>query len=220
MRRHIRLKVIAATACVASGVFLSAQRKLGPNEREVILDARVDPSFATTTLTRLAFLPFSNELDYQEGSMLLADNFVAEMHQSHPDIAIVAPEDTREMIRDQKLAEDYRVFAGTYVNTGVATIPFLKSLGGGAHVDGIVLGRILTYGVLTDRYQLATKFGVVTWSRNKAVVGMELRLLRVRDGRELWWGVHAVEGQKNENVKDLSKAVGHVFATFFGRLPY
>jgi hypothetical protein len=197
-----------------------AQRKLGPNDRDVILDARLDPSFSSTSLTRVALLPFANELDYQEGSMLLAENFIAEMRQSHPEVAVIAPEDTRQLISEQKLADDYRVFAGTYVNTGVATVPFLQSLGRVGRLDAILMGQVLRYGVLTDRYQLGTKFGIITWSKNKAVAGMELRLLRVRDGRELWWGAHAVEGQKDENVRDLSKAVGHVFAAFFGRLPY
>lgn len=33
----------------------------------------------------------------------------------------------------------------------------------------------------------------------------------------MWWGTHGVQGEKNENVRDLAKVVGDVFGTYFGR---
>jgi len=217
-------KVLGAAALALLVTTTAAQggneRRLGPKDRDTILDARLDPSYASTPLARVVFLPFGNELDYQEGAMFLAQNFVSEMRQKHAEMAIVPPHETSELIRGSGLAEDYRVFLGNYINTGVATQSFLQALGRAGKVDGILLGEVLGFGVKSDKYSMITSFGVITWKKNRAFVGMEIKLLRAKDGRELWWGAHGVQGEKNENVRDLAKLVGTVFATFFGRVPY
>ena len=212
-----RRTLLLATATLPSIGFVTAQRRrLGPKDRDTILDARLDPGFASTPLSRLIFLPFSNELDYPEGAMILAGNFIGAMRQKHADISIVGPQDTKQLIQDQKLNKDYRTFVGNYMTTGVATMPFLEAVGQAGRVDGIFMGRILAFGVIKQ----TTYFGGISWSKNKAVVGMELTLCRTKDGRELWWGTHGVQGEKNESVRDLAKIVGEVFAVYFGRLPY
>lgn len=213
--------LIAAALLLMFAASVAAQnRKLGPKDRDIILDARVDASFMSTPLAKVVFLPFSNELDYSEGADVLAQNFIAAMHQNHPEIEINGPEVSRKLIGDLKLTNEYRSFSGNYMNTGVFTTPFLQALGKAGKVDAVLLGRILAYGAQRERRAIITGFGTITWNRDRAVAGMELTLVRVTDGRELWRGAHAVEGAKNENVIDVSKAVGSVFATFFGRRPY
>ena len=207
----LAMAVVVMTAIVSSG-----QRRLGPKNRETILDARLDPGFASTSLSRVIFLPFGNELDYSDGAMILAENFVGAMRQKHSDIVIVTPQEAKQLIADQKLSSDYRAFLGNYATTGVPTMSFLEALGRSGRADGILMGRIHGFGVMKQ----TTVFGGVSWSRNKAMVGMEVSLLRTKDGRELWWGTHGVQGEKNENVRDLAKVVGDVFAVYFGRLPY
>ena len=212
-----RRTLLLPTAALLSIAAVSAQRRrLGPKDRDTILDARLDPGFASTALNRLIFLPFSNELDYPDGAMILAENFISAMRQKHPDVTIVAPEDTKQLIQDQKLSKDYRTFLGNYMTTGVATMPFLEALGRTGRVDGILIGRILAFGVIKQ----TTYFGGISWSKNKSVVGMEITLCRAKEGRELWWGTHGVQGDKSETVRDLAKVVGVVFAVYFGRLPY
>lgn len=211
-----RISLFLTIIVVSMAVVGSAQRRLGPKDRDTILDARVDPGFVSTPLSRLVFLPFGNELDYPEGAMILTENFLGAMRQKHPEISIVGPQDAKKLIQDQNLSDDYRIFLGNYMNTGVATTPFLQALGGTAQVDGILMGRVLAFGVTKQ----TTQWAGISWSKNKAIVGMELTLLRTNDGRELWSGTHGVQGDKNENVKDLAKTVGDVFATYFGRLPY
>ena len=215
-----RLLLIAIVALVIVPLVEAQSRKLGPQGRDVILNARADPSFASTPLTRVIFLPFANELDYTEGADVLAQNFVGAMHQTHSEIEIVAPEAARQMIQDLQLTNEYRSFAGNYANTGVATTLFLQALGQRAKADGVVLGKILGYGAQREAHALVTGFGMITWNKDRAVAGMEITLVRSKDGRELWWGAHAVEGGKNENVLEVAKTVGTVFAKFFGRLPY
>src|ERR1017187_9284139 len=105
-----RIVLLAAATLVSIAVVSSAQKRLGPKNRDTILDARVDPGFASSALNRLIFLPFGNELDYPEGAMILAENFLAAMRQKHPDIVIVAPQDAKQLIQDQKLNSDYRAF--------------------------------------------------------------------------------------------------------------
>lgn len=195
-------------------------RKLGPKDRDVILDAKVDASFASTPLAKVVFLPFSNELDYSEGADVLAQTFMAAMHQKHPELEIKAPADSRKLIADLKLTNDYRTFAGNYMNTGVFTTPFLQALAKAGKVDAVLLGRVLGYGAQRERRAIVTGLGTISWNRDRAVAGMELTLVRASDGRELWRGAHVVEGAKNENVLEVSKAVGSVFASFFGRRPY
>jgi hypothetical protein len=212
---------LVAAACCALVVTVGAQnRKLGPKDRDTILDARVDASYTSTPLSSLVFLPFSNELDYAEGADVLSQNFIAAMQQKHPDIKIKGPEETRQLIKDLKLANDYRSFSGNYTNTGVFTTPFLQALSKPAKIDAVLLGRVLAYGAQRETRAVVTGLGTITWNRDRAVAGMELTLVRSSDGRELWRGVHAVEGAKNENVIEVSKTVGTVFASFFGRRPY
>ncbi len=214
--------LLMATACLVLIAAVSfGQRRLGPKNRDTILDARLDPGFTSTTLNRVIFLPFANELDFPEGAMILSENFLGAMRQKHPNITIVAPQDAIRLIQDQKLSNDYRAFMGNYRNTGVATMSFLEALPRNGQVDGILLGRILGFGVTKQTTVLnSTAFGRISWSKNKAMVGMELTLLRTKDGRELWWGTHGVQGEKNENVRDLAKAVGDVFGVYFGRMPF
>jgi hypothetical protein len=211
-----RILLLVTVSLAFFVVVSSGQRRLGPKDRDTILDARLDPVFASTPLTRVILLPFGNELDYPEGAMILAENFLSSMRQKHPDIVIVAPQDAKQLIQDQKLNSEYRAFLGNYATTGVATKSFLETLGRVGGADGILLGRILGFGVVRQ----TTFFGGISWSKNKAMVGMELAFLRTKDGRELWWGTHGIQGEKNENVKDLAKAVGDVFGVYFGRLPY
>jgi hypothetical protein len=211
-----RILLLTTAILISIAAVSSEQQRLGPKGRQTILDARVDQSFASTPLKRVFFLPFGNAIDYQEGAMILAENFLGAMHQKHPDIIIVNPEETNKIIQDQKLGDLYRTFLGNYNNTGVATMPFLQALWGTGQVDGILIGKILGFGVMKQ----TTTWGGFSWSKNKAVVGMEITLLRTKDGRELWWGTHGVQGEKSENVRDLAKIVGDVFAAYFGRLPY
>jgi hypothetical protein len=211
-----RILLLTTTIFILLVPVISGQKRLGPKNRETILDARVDQSFASTPLKRVLFLPFANAIDYQEGAMILTENFIGAMHQKHPDIMIVSPEDTSKIIQEKNLNDIYRSFLGNYNNTGVATMPFLQALGGTEQADGILIGKIQFFGVMKQ----TTTWGGFSWSKNKAVVGMELTLLRTKDGRELWWGTHGVAGEKNENVRDLAKIVGDVFAAYFGRLPF
>lgn len=207
---------VLAAALLLSTNPVTAQRRLGSKARDAILDARLDPGFASTPINRLVFLPFSNELDYPDGAMILAEIFVAAMRQRHPDIDIVPPGEAKQLIQEQNLSQEYRRFLGNYMTSGVATLPFLEALGRTGRVDGILMGRILAFGVVKE----AMDFAGIRWSKNRAVVGMELTLFRAKDGRELWWGLHGVQGEKNETVRDLGKIVGEVFAAYFGRLPY
>jgi hypothetical protein len=213
-RKHIVL--LATVGIVALAVTSFAQRRLGPKDRENILDARLDPGYASTPLNRVMLLPFGNELDYPEGAMILAENLIGAMRQKHPEVVITAPQEVKQLIQDQKLTNEYRAFLGNYATTGVATKSFLETIGRAGGADGILLGRVLGFGVVRQ----TTTFGGISWSKNKAMAGMELTLLRTKDGRELWWGTHGVQGDKNENVRDLAKVVGDVFGTYFGRPPY
>src|ERR1039458_3742781 len=139
------------------------QKRLGPKNRDTILNSTLDPSFASTSLNRLIFLPFVNELDYPEGAMILAENFIGAMRQKHPNITILAPLGAKQLIQDQKLGDDYRAFMGNYANTGVATMSFLAALSQNGQFDGILLGRILGFGVINQ----TTVFGGFSWSKNK-----------------------------------------------------
>lgn len=207
---------ILFSMCLTMLPAANSQVRRRPKNRDVILDARLDPAFSSTPIKKLALLPFGNELDYQEGAMMLAENLLGSMRQKHPDISIISPQDTLQLIKDQNLFNDYKRFLGTYINTGVITIPFLESFGRTGQFDGILMGKIIAYGVLKETKQ----FAGFSWGKEKAVVAMEIMLLRTKDGREMWWGTHGVEGQKNENVKDLARIVGDVLAIYFGRLPY
>ena len=209
--------LLAVSICLLSITAVSfGQKRLGPKNRDTILDATLDPSFASTLLNRVVFLPFVNELDHPEGAMILAETFIGSMRQKHPNMSILDPQAATQMIQDRKLGDNYRAFMGNYANTGVATMSFLTALPQNDTVDAVILGRILRFGVINE----TVVFGGFSWSKNKATVGMEITLLRTKDGRELWRGIHGVQGAKNENVRDLAKIVGDVFGRYFGRTPY
>ena len=52
------------------------------------------------------------------------------------------------------------------------------------------------------------------------MIGLQPKLFRTKDGREMGWGIDAVEGMEEQNVKDISQSVGRVFAVHFGCLPH
>lgn len=211
---------VVLVCLLGAPALLAQKRRLGPADRTRILDARLDPAFATAGLKRLALLPFSNELDYPEGAMVLGENFLGQMRQKHEEVETIAPAAVMQILRQANLADSYRAFIGNYLNTEVATTAFLQQFGRAANVDGVVIGRVIAYSVLTTSKDLNTQLGTVTLPRNRAVVGMRLLVFRASDGRQLWSGLHAVEGQKDQNVVELAKIVGDVFAQYYGRLPY
>jgi len=205
---------------LAAGSADAQRRRLGPKDRDIILDAKLDQAFASTNLKQIAFLPFGNELDYQEGAMILGGQFLDAMKQAHPELIVRTQEETVKAIADLGLAGAFRLFKGTYLNTGVATTSFLKALGTGLGIDGVVIPNVLAYQASSTTSDIATPIGVITYNRTRALVGMEIKLLRASDGRQLWWGLHAAEGQKDENVVSVSKVIASVIAQYFGRLPY
>lgn len=215
-----RFLIVVAALAIAAGTLHAQRRRLGPADRTNIIDSRVDQAYTSTTLKQLLLLPFGNELDYPEGAEVLAENFVSEMKQKFPDLVVRPPLESVQLITSLGLAEQFRLFRGTYLNTGVVSSAFLQALGKGGKVDGLLLGRVLAYHATSTRNEVLTPIGTFTFDRNRAVVGMELQLLRGSDGRELWWGIHAVEGNRNENVISVSKTVAEVVARFFGRRPY
>ncbi len=203
-----------------SAVLCLGQRHLGPKDRDVILAAKLDPAFPSAPLDKLIFLPFVNELDYQEGSMILSENFISSMRQAHPNIVIMPPQEAKQYVESLHFGPSYRAFMGNYSTTGVATMSFLSELQRGGQVDGVLLARILGFGVQKETTVMRVGDIPISWSKNKAMVGMTMTLLRTKDGRELWRGTHVVQGQKNENVRELAKVVADVFSSFFGRVPY
>jgi len=80
-------------------------------------------------LNKLVFLPFVNELDYPDGAMILAENFIGSMRQKHPNITILAPQGAKQLIQDQKPQRSLPGFHGAInATTGVATMSFLSAL--------------------------------------------------------------------------------------------
>ncbi len=215
--RHFSLSIVCGIVCASVGF---GQRHLGPKDRDVILGAKLDPAFTSAPLEKVIFLPIVNELDYAEGAMILSENFIASMRQAHPDMVIMPPQEAKLQIESLKLGSGYRAFMGNYSTTGVATMPFLSGLSAGGAVDAVLLARILGFGVQKETTVMRVGDIPISWSKNKAMVGMTMVLLRTKDGRELWRGHHVVQGQKNENVRELAKVVSDVFAAFFGRVPY
>ncbi|MCC7007281.1 MAG: hypothetical protein IT184_00535 [Acidobacteria bacterium] len=222
IRRLTSLVLPPAVIVGVAVAVLAAQQpvRLGPKVRARILDSKVDPSFSSTTIKRVLLLPFANELDYPEGAQLLEANLLSEMQRTTPDLTIQSSQATLQLLRERNLSERYRLFVGNYLNTGVATTDFLVELGKVGQADGILMARVLEFAERTTRTRISTGFGIIQWSRSRAVVGMDLRLLRTRDGRELWWGVHAMQGERVETVRDLARGVGEVIARYFGRPPF
>src|ERR1035438_6685174 len=85
------------------GVLANAQgpqgiqsRKLGPATASSIAEAKLDPTFQTTKLDRVALLPFANASQYKEPAGIIAKKFVSQLSQLHPEYKFVPPDRSEE----------------------------------------------------------------------------------------------------------------------------
>ena len=223
MQMRFRCVFIMLAMPALLGVFANAQgtpgiqsRKLGPATASSIAEAKLDPTFQTTKLDRVALLPFANASQYQEPAGIIAKKFVSQLSQLHPEFKFVPPEETINFISTAGLNDEFNVFLGDYLASGTAGKAFLDNLRNKLQIDAVLVGHITAYG---QKQELGTFLGKPIM-RYVYVVGVDMSLYRTTDGRKIWYGKDLIAAQNKNKLPEAADVISDVFARFFGRTPY
>jgi hypothetical protein len=194
---------------------VAQSRKLGPDVAKAIQEATVDPAFQTTKLDRIALLPLANTAQFREASVIVSKNLVEQLAQKHPEYKVVPPDEIINFVSKSNLDDGFNVFLGDYLSAGTARRDFLDTLHSKLQIDAVLLGRVVGYGETKNTRSVKNPF-----SKKEYLVGLEMSLYRVTDGRRIWSGKDAIAAQRPDDLPEAAKAIGEVFARFLGRLPY
>lgn len=215
MRLRTRNVLMMALIVTLQSMVVFAQgnqgRKFGPEVGNSILEARLDPTFQTTKMSRIALLPFANTIQYKEGAALISKNFLSELSQMHSEYKFVPPEETINFISKSGLDDNYNIFLGDYLNSGTARQDFIDILRNKLQIDAVFLGQISGWG---------EKKASTFLSGKNFVVGMEMSLYRTSDGRRIWYGKDLIIVKKESQLQEAAQIMSQVFARFFGRTQY
>jgi hypothetical protein len=217
MRVKLRqvLFLMATTALLATSVHAES-RKLGPDTAKSIQDAKVDPTFQTSKLDRVAVLPFANTPQYKEAASIITKNFVSQLSQMHPDYKFVPPDETINFVSKAGLDDQYNIFLGDYSSSKIARQDFLTILRDKLQIDAVFVGQIDAWGEVTE---IATFLGRPV-KKKLHVAGMQMALYRTTDGRQIWSGKDLISVSKETQLQDAAQALSEIFARFFGRPKY
>jgi len=211
MQRVVCTMLAVAALSIGASNEMRAQnqpvRKLGPDAVASIQEAVPDPAFATTTINRIAVLPFANRMEYKDAADIISKRLVSQLGQLQPQYKVTSPEELINFLTEAKLEDSFNVFLGDFLNDNVAKQPFLGTLKAKLDIDAVLLGRITSYGI--------AKSGLLG---RQYIVGVELGLYRVSDARRIWIGRDRLAASKATALPQAAEAVGEVFARFLGRL--
>jgi hypothetical protein len=219
MHRQFQRAIMMLATLAPLGVFCSAQdiasRKLGPDTLKSIREAKLDPTFQTTKLDRIALLPIANAAQYKEGASIISKNFVSQLSQLHAEYKFLPPDETMNFISTSGLNDEFNVFLGDYLASGTARKDFLDNLRTKLQIDAVLVGHITRWGEIWEVGQFLGK----PVRRKVNVVGLDMSLYRTTDGRRVWYGRDLIAANKNK-MPEAAQALSEVFARFFGRTPY
>jgi len=208
VRRHVVLAAAVSLATVGAGA-QSKPRPLGPDVASSIAEARVDPAFQTTTLKSIAVMPFANRMDYGEAADIITKRLVQKLIEWRGnDYKFLAPEELVNFFLKEKLEDPFNVFLGDYLDNNSARTDFLTTMRTRLGVDGVLLGKVIEYG---------SSSGGGLFSSRQYLVGIELGLYRVSDGRRIWLGKDTIVARRAEALPEAAEKIGEVFARFLGR---
>lgn len=217
MHSQFRHMLVILAMPVLLGTLATAQsRKLGPDTAKGIQEAKLDPAFQTTKLDRVALLPFANTSQYKEAAGIISKNFVSQLSQLHAEYKFIPPNETMNFISTSGLDDQFNVFLGDYLSSGIARQDFLNTLREKLQIDAVFVGKINAWGEMKERYMFLGR----PMLRKVHVVGMEMTLYRTTDGRRIWEGKDLIAAQNQEKLQQAAEAISEVFARFFGRVPY
>ncbi|MCP2520875.1 hypothetical protein NLC82_04315 [Candidatus Aminicenantes bacterium AC-335-A11] len=192
-------------------------------EQIPIQKAWVDPAFSTTKIRIIALLPFSNAVQFDENiSWTLYNKLLEKFREKHPEYSIISPQDVKAKIDSAGLSDDFNVFLGDYLNTGVANKSFLMKLKRILKVDVVLFGEITAAGSYKRKVwkeYFLRKGGYWDFvTENK--LGIKLACYRGKDGRKIWLGQHTIIGNEKQVLTELADTLCTIFAVHFGRRSY
>jgi len=187
-----------------------------------IQEAKVDPAFATTQMKVIAFFPFSNAIQYDEGDVYtIYSNLIDKFRTKHSRYEFVLPETVMAKISSSGLSDAFNVFLGDYTNTGVANPDFLDKIKKVLNFDAILFGRIDALGTIERTEETRSRItGKILYNTVRYnMLGIRLVCYRGKDGRNIWEGRHVLR-ERGAKLPDLAMTIAEIFANYFGSRPY
>jgi hypothetical protein len=189
-------------------------RKLGPDTAKSIQEAKLDATFQTTHIDRIALVPLASTTDSKDAVSIISKNLVAQLAQLHPEWKVVPPDELMNFVAASKLDDQFNMFFGDYLASGTVRQDFVDILRGKLQVDAVFVGTITAYGQ-TGKTGLGGVFG-----GKSSVVSLEMGLYRATDGRRIWYGKDSITPKDAKDLPHAAEAIGEVFARFVGRRGY
>jgi hypothetical protein len=215
-RRRFSALVLLVGLLLPTSTISAQGRKLGPDTAKSIQEAKLDPTFQTTRIERIALVPLLTTGDDKDAVVIISKNLVAQLSQTHPEYTVVPPEEIMNFVTTSKLDDQFNMFFGDYSSAGTLRQDFVDVLRGKLRVDAILLGTITAYGEAKSTGRI-TKW--IPGKKNN-VIGLEMGLYRTSDGRRIWSGKDAIATTQSDDLSRAAEAIAEVFARFLGRRAY
>lgn len=220
MHRQFQRVIMMLAMPALLGALANAQsnqsRKLGPETKNSIQEAKLDPAFQTTKLDRIALLPFANTSQHKEAAAIISKKFVSQLSQLHAEYKFVPPDETINFVSSSGLNDEFNVFLGDYLASSTARKDFLDSLRNKLQIDAVLVGHITAWGESKVRVTFLGRPAI----RKVHLVGVDMSLYRTTDGRRVWYGKDLIAAQNEGKLQEAAEVISEVFARFFGRTPY
>jgi len=188
-------------------------------EQIPIQEAKAELIFSSTKNMRtIGLLPFSNAIEYDDSNThALYVNLIDKFRSKHPEYSIISPQEINSKIVSNRLSDEFNIFLGDYINTGVAGRHFIKTLKKILNLDAILLGKIQAMGPYSYKQRHYGSISKRVWYTTEYVntLGISLSCYRVKDGRKMWEGKHIL--REKAGLPELSTKLATIFATYFGR---
>lgn len=138
----------------------------------------VDPSIQSTSINSTAIFPIRNVRLLPDESRQINRNISQKFLQKNPNVKIIGPAESIDLINQSGLADKYSEFLRSFMLSGIPNTVTLKEIGNALNVDSILQGELF------DIYQYNGQFGVDLNSYTSLTI--HYILLSTQRGNILW----------------------------------
>lgn len=122
---------------------LLAIATVGCSTWKATINSYTDPAYKAGDLKKIAVFPIRNAKFAPADAQELDRKVVLEVRRRNTIIEMLGPSEAVKAINDKGLANEWAVFLGNYVSSGIPDANFLKQIGKALGVDSILQGEIV-----------------------------------------------------------------------------
>ena len=137
----------------------------------------VEPSIDPGSIESVAIFPIRNVRLLPDESRELNRGVTQAFSKQNPNVRIVGPTESTDLLNKAELADKYSDFLRDYATSGIPNVATLKEIGNALDVDAILQGEVF------DIRQIDGAFGI---NCGKTSVTVRYGMLSTRHGDVLW----------------------------------